>query len=139
MKTLFPTLLGLVLLLSGVAHAGPRAFDGAGRLLTLKEKANLTPEQTAQVKNVFLSHAQARREAHAQVQAAQETLASLAAANSQDENAYQKPLESLEQAHQKLLMLRQQELVQLKGILKPSQQARVVLSMHDRLNKMNDL
>lgn len=131
MKRIATALLGLGLLVATPAllQARPGGGHGARLLDGLKEEAGLTDDQVAKVKTLFAANREARQKAHADLKAATASLEGLTAANSKDEGAYQAALDRMAAAHQALQSLRAQEVTQLKGILSPSQQARVVLRL----------
>jgi Spy/CpxP family protein refolding chaperone len=112
----------------GGGHRGQQ-----GMMQGLKEEAGLSDEQAAKVKELFGANKDARKKAHAEMKAATATLEALAAGHSTDEKAYQAQLDNLGNANQALQGIRQQEITGMRGILKPSQQARVVLRLRHKV------
>jgi Spy/CpxP family protein refolding chaperone len=123
--------MGMLAATPAVSHARPGGH-GAKLLEALRRDAGLDDAQAAKVKALVEADRDARKKAHGEMKAATEALEALVKANSADEGAYQAQLEKLAGARREVHALREREIEGMKSILRPSQQARVVLGMKHR-------
>lgn len=130
MVKVLAAVLGMALLAGGPAYAGGFGHRG---MKDLQKKAGVDDATAERIKQVRKKNEDARKALHGEAQEAREALEALVDGNSQDEAAYQKQLDRMAGAHQKLKAMREAELQEIRGMLKPSQQARVVLELRNKV------
>ena len=128
-RTMMATVLGMMMVAVAPAYAGGFGHHG---LKDIQQKAGVDDAPAEKIKQVRKKNQDARKALMGEIRDASQALEALVDRNSQDEAAYQRELDRMAAAHQKLRALRDTEMAEVRGLLKPSQQARVVLGVKEK-------
>lgn len=101
------------------------------RIQKALEKQGVDSARAKQVVGVMNKYRAERKPVHEEMKKQREALRALLDSNSTDEAAYTRAIDGIEAGRKKLAGIQEKQVSEIRGILKPSEQAKVLRLMHN--------